>query len=47
MRGNLCNVPTSAALPISTSFTWNQASLVQYLISAAVIKSSAPPIHAL
>lgn len=34
-------------LPISTSFTWNHASLEQYLISAAVIKSNAPPIHAL
>ncbi len=34
--GKRCRVPISAAKPMSTSFTQNQASLLQYLISHAV-----------
>lgn len=44
--GKRCSAPTSAAIPKSTSFNWNHASSVQYLISAAVIKFSPKPTHA-
>jgi hypothetical protein len=46
MLGNLYKVPISAHIPISTSFIENLASSLQYLISAAEIKSIPPPIQA-
>merc|ERR1719318_1590406 len=45
--GSLCRVPTSAASPMSTSFTQNQASVVHNLISVAVIRSTPAPTQAL
>ena len=44
--GSLWSVPTSAARPMSTSLTQNQASWVASLMSVAVTRSTPPPTQA-
>lgn len=44
--GNLCNVPTSAAMPMSTSFIWKYASEEAYRMSVVDIMSTPAPMHA-